>query len=109
MVVLEPRDVEAYRTGVSWEIRIRSQAESLGFAVREARVDSAAADAAGLPVQRYRVIAATVETMLGRGPRSEPDVELPLTPDAISLWSEQRLALDSLRLEVLVLRARTGS
>lgn len=106
MTLLAAEDVKGYRSGVTLEIALRNKAESLGFAVREEMVDSAAAEAAGLPITRYRAVATTIEALLARGPKGTTDPLL--TPEAESAWNQDRGILDSLRLEVLVLRARTS-
>ena len=108
-MLIETSDIEAYRTGVSREIGIRGEAERLGFVVREEMVDSSAAEAAGLPVARYRVVSQAVEALLARGPKSELNPQHTLAADAESVWTLRKLSLDSLRLEALVLRARTGN
>lgn len=109
VVLLDREDVAAYRAGVSREIGLRSEAERLGFVAREELVDSAAAAAAGLPVSRYRVVAGAVEALLAQGLTAGIGPEQHLSPGTDSIWTLQRLSLDSLRLEAVVLRARTGS
>lgn len=108
-IVIQASDLAAYRLGVSREIGLRSAADHQGFVTREERVDSLAAEAAGLPVSRYREVVGTVEVLLARAPGTGRDLEHVLAPAAASEWARQRLSLDSLRLEALVLRARTGN
>src|SRR5262245_52440071 len=74
--LLSAADVAAYVAGTQGAIAALRRGES-------GDVDSIAATAAGVPVERYRAIARTVETTLKRGPQ-----------------------LDSLRVELMVLRVR---
>jgi hypothetical protein len=73
---LSATDLAAYVAGTRGAIAALRRGES-------GDVDSIAAAVAGVPVERYRAIAQTVETTLKRGPQ-----------------------LDSLRVELLVLRVR---
>ncbi|MEP7326361.1 MAG: hypothetical protein ABI836_10465 [Gemmatimonadota bacterium] len=108
-ILIQPSDIEAYRSGVAREIGLRIEAERQGFVTREAMVDSAAAEAAGLPVPRYRLVVGGIEDLLARGPQRQGDSSPHLAPGVEPVWQQERLALDSIRLEAVVLRARTGS
>ncbi|MEO8201967.1 MAG: hypothetical protein ABI679_15655 [Gemmatimonadota bacterium] len=109
MTVIDSTDVEAYRSGVAAEIGLRREADRLGFLVPAELVDSATAAAAGIPVPRYRIVAGMVETLLAHGPNGETVLKPHLSPQAAPMWRREQFALDSLRLEVVVLRARTSS
>ena len=89
-VVLSDRDLDAYLAGTRAEIRYLQGALRTTREVRRAELDSVGARAAGMPVERFRDVTQGVETALkqhttlARGPQ-----------------------LDSLRIELMVLRVRT--
>lgn len=89
-VVLSDRDLDAYVVGTRTEIRYLRLSLRTARDVSGAELDSVGARAAAMPVERFREVARGVETALkqhttlARGPQ-----------------------LDSLRIELLLLRVRT--
>lgn len=89
-VVLSDRDLDAYVAGTRTEIRYLRVSLSTARDVSPAELDSVGARAAGMPVERFGEVTRGVETALrqhttlARGPQ-----------------------LDSLRIELMVLRVRT--
>jgi len=90
LVVLTDRDLDAYAAGTRTEIRYLRLSLRTARDVSGAELDSVGARAAAMPVERFREVARGVETALkqhttlARGPQ-----------------------LDSLRIELLLLRVRT--
>jgi hypothetical protein len=76
-------EVEAYARGAAVEVRLVRRALQAGDSIRWAEVDSAGAAAVGMTVERFRAVSAVVEATL-----------------------KNARQLDSLRIELMVLRVR---
>ena len=83
-------EVEAYARGAAVEVRWVRRALQAGDSIEWAEVDSAAAAAVGMTVERFRAVSAAVETALKQR----------------TVIAERQERLDSLRIELLVLRIR---
>lgn len=83
-------EFEAYERGTSAEIRFLRRALGAGGYVTWAVADSVAARAAGMSIERFQAVSATVESSLRE--RAAPAAD--------------RQRLDSLRVEMMVLRVR---
>ena len=84
-------ELAAYARGTTVQVRLVRRVLQAGDSIRWAEVDSAAAAAAGMSVERFRAVAAAVETALKER----------------RVITVRRERLDSLRVELLLLRVRS--
>lgn len=91
-VTLVPSDAEAgaYARGATAQIRFVQRALQAGGPVRWTIVDSVGAAAAGMTIERFRAVSVAVETAL---------------KERVVVDRQERL--DSLRVELMLLRVRT--
>lgn len=88
--VVGSAELDAYARGTTVQVRSVRRALQAGDSVRWSAVDSAGAAAAGMPVERFRVVSAAVESALKQR----------------TVIAERQERLDSLRVELMVLRVR---
>lgn len=86
-------DFDAYERGASAEIRLLRRTLRTGHSITWPVVDSVAAQVTGMSIERFHAVSATVESSLRERPATAADMQ----------------RLDSLRVELMVLRVRVES
>ncbi len=106
VVLLNRSDLDAYAVGTAAEIGLLRQAMQSGWAVDRGALDSAGAAAARIPADRYHAVSVAVEAVLRARFALKQPGEVRLAGEAESTFARDAARLDSLRIDLMMLRIR---